>query len=232
MVNMMNSSQRNHWSSRYDGPRRRSALTFGGRPLTLEHPADPERLLNDPEILRRNAEDDYMPYWAFLWPGAFLLGEALAMRNWTGQEVALEIGCGLGLAGLAALRAGIGKVVFTDYDEAPLSFIASSAAANGLSEDRYVLQRLDWRDLPDETYDVIFGADVLYERRLVPLVANLMRRMLTPDGYALVAGPFRVATEDLGRVLSDVGLKSESSPIAAIDERGNPVRGTVHRIWR
>lgn len=206
-------------------------LTFGGRSLAVDHPAEPDRLLNDPEVLARNAVDDYMPYWAFLWPGALLLAEALASEDWTGQELAMEIGCGVGLAGLAGLQAGLGHVVFTDYDEAPFPFIASSATANGISDSRYAVRRLDWHDLPDERYDLIFGADVLYERRLVPLVSNLIRTMLTPGGYALVAGPYRVATEDLGPTLSAFGLRSASRPISSIDEGDSAVRGTVHRIW-
>jgi predicted nicotinamide N-methyase len=220
------------WRSRYDGPGRRSTFEFGGRSISIDHPADPERLLNQPEILARNAQDDYMPYWAFLWPGAFLLAEAVTSEAWDGDEVALEIGCGLGLAGLAGLRAGIGKVVFTDYDEAPLPFIASSAEANGITADRYALRRLDWRDLPDEKYDRILAADVLYERRLVPLVARLVHRMLAPGGFALIADPYRAAAEDLGRTLAEYGLQSESRPVASVDERGTPLRGTAHRIWR
>ena len=35
----------------------------------------------------------------------------------------LEIGCGLGLAGLAALTRGR-TVLFTDYDQAPLDYVA------------------------------------------------------------------------------------------------------------
>lgn len=220
------------WSSRYVGPIARSSFAFRGRSLVLNHPEDPDRLLDDPEVALRNHEDDYMPYWAFLWPGAFLLAETLAASAWTGRELALEIGCGVGLAGLSGLRSGIGKVVFTDYDEAPLSFIASSARANRISEDRFEVRRLDWRSLPDERYDLIFGADVLYEHRLLPLVANLLQRMLSPDGHALIAGPSREASQNLETTLSQFGLNSESRPIESVDERGEQVQGLVHRIWK
>ena len=46
---------------------------------------------------------------------------------------------------------------------------------------------------------MILGADVLYERRLVPLVAGLLARMLAPDGIALIADPYRVAAEGFAR---------------------------------
>ena len=59
------------------------------------------------------------------------------------------------------------------------------------SASAFYSQLLDWRDLPDETYPVILGSDVLYERRLVPLVASLLAKLLQPGGVGLIACPGR-----------------------------------------
>ena len=217
----------------YEGPVSITPFAFGGRALRLVRPADPDRLLNDPGVLDLNRRDDYMPYWAYLWPGAYLLAEAVAHEPWPPGVTALEIGCGLGLAGLSALVAGLDRVAFSDYDETPLQFVARSAAENGIEPARVTTRRLDWRDLPAEHFPVILGADVLYERRLVPLVTSLIARMLAPGGVALIAGPYRVATEDeLGPCLERDRLVAEAQPMTAQDERGQPVRGTLHRIRR
>ena len=213
----------------YDGPAAESLLELGGRSVRLMRPADPDRLLNDPGVLALNARDDYMPYWAYLWPGAYLLAEAVAREPWAPGTSALELGCGLGLAGLVGLASGL-RVLFTDYDEAPLRFVERSARANGFDPTSYSMSRLDWRDPPPEVYPVILGADVLYERRLVPLVAGVIARMLAPGGVALVAGPYRVATEDLPAELAAAGLSAEAEPLTARDDRGKDVRGTLHRI--
>ena len=218
--------------SGYDGPVTISTLTFGDRTIRLARPSDPDRLLEDPSVLSWNARDDYMPYWAYLWPGAFLLAEAVAAEPWAEGIEALEIGCGLGLSGLVGLAAGLPRVVFTDYDAAPLRLVERSAAANGFGPDRFATGLLDWRDPPDASYPVILGADVLYERRLVPLVVEVLRSMLAPDGYALISGPYRVATEDLEPALSAAGLRFESTPFSSHDEEGRPLRGTLHRIWK
>ncbi|RUL88291.1 class I SAM-dependent methyltransferase [Tautonia sociabilis] len=215
----------------YQGPEAISDLRVGGRSLRLCRPAEPERLLDDPVVLSWNARDDYMPYWAFLWPGAFLLAEAVAAEPWAPGLTALELGCGLGLAGLVGLDAGLSRVVFTDYDRAPLRFVAASAEINGFSSDRFAVDLLDWRLPPEDRFPVILGADVLYERRLIPLVVGVLRAMLDPDGFALVSGPYRVATEDLEPALAAAGLRFESSPICSRDETGKPLRGTLHRIW-
>ena len=62
----------------YQGPVVVSTLVLGGQPLRVVRPADPDRLLDDPLVLDWNRRDDYMPYWAYLWPGAYLLAEAVA----------------------------------------------------------------------------------------------------------------------------------------------------------
>jgi predicted nicotinamide N-methyase len=215
--------------SPYDGPVIETPVAVAGRTVRVVRPADPDRLLDDPAILDWNRRDDYMPYWAYLWPGAYLLAEAVGRGPWSGEV--LEIGCGLGLAGLVALAGGA-RVHFTDYDETPLRFVARSAAANGFDEGAFRTSLLDWRDLPDERYATILGADVLYERRLVPLVAGVIARMLAEGGVALVAGPYRVATEGLDAELDRHGLAARSEPVAATTEMGRAVRGTLHRISR
>ncbi len=195
----------------------------------MVRPADPERLLDDAQVIALNRSDDYMPYWAFLWPGAYLLAEVVAREAFAEGTRAIELGCGLGLAGLVGVAGGL-KVEFTDYDEAPLRFVAESALANGFDGDRVRTSRLDWRKPAGERVSVILGADVLYEKRLVPLVCGVIRARLKPGGVALVAGPYRVATEDLGGRLDEFGLQASSEAITARNLDGEMLRGTLHRI--
>lgn len=220
--------------SAYSGPTRIVSHRLGDRSVRIVVPDDPDRLLNDPGVLDLNRQDDYMPYWAYLWPGAYLLAEAVVREPWPAGRHALELGCGLGLAGLAALAAGAERVVFSDYDETPLRFVAASARANDFAPERWATRRLDWRerDPPAERFPVILGADVLYERRLVPLVTNEISRMLAPNGAALVAGPYRVATEELDDWLARNALTATAEPVTATSDAGRHVHGTLHRIRR
>jgi len=224
---MMIESNPRHTTA-YQGPVTTSTFQIGGREIRVVRPSDPDRLLDDPSVHELNQQDDYMPYWAYLWPGAHLLADAVGREPWQKGTMALEIGCGLGLPGLAALAQGL-RVRFTDYDEAPLQFAIRSAEASEFDASSYSVGRLDWRQLPDERYPVILGADVLYESRLVPLVANLLAQLLEPDGFALIAGPYRVASEGLEACLRERGLIQEVEPARAVCEQG-PVRGTIHRI--
>ena len=216
----------------YGGPVVTATVAVAGRKVRLVRPADPDRLLDDPDVIDWNRRDDYMPYWAYLWPGALLLADAVALEPWVAGTPALEIGCGLGLAGLVGVSLGL-RVTFSDYDPAPLDFVARSAAANGFGPDRYDTRRLDWRDPPgDRRLPVILGADVLYERRLVPEVADLLATMLEPGGLALVAGPFRAAGEGFPDAVRARGLACESLAVAAEGTELGTLRGTLHRVRR
>ena len=221
----------------YTGPVVVTRLEFGGRAVSVVRPADPDRMLDDPAVREWNRRDDYMPYWAYLWPGALLLAEAVVREPWPVAEDALrpleaiEIGCGVGLAGLAALGQGL-RVSFTDYDQAPLHFVARSAEVNGFDATRYSTRLLDWRNLPAETYPVVLGSDVLYERRLVPIVANLLARMLRPCGLGLIACPGRASAEDFPAALTALGLACRIESIESRAEDNQPIYGTLYRVGK
>src|SRR5512146_678227 len=97
---------------RYDIAEER--IVFGSRTLTILKIADTSRLLDaiKPEMF---ASDERLPYWAELWPSSIELARFfLREENIRGRTV-LELGCGLGLAGIAAAAAGA-NVLFTDYE--------------------------------------------------------------------------------------------------------------------
>ena len=219
-------------STAYEGPVAVSAFRFADREVRVVRPEDPDRLLDAPDVLAWNRRDDYMPYWAYLWPGALMLAEAVAREPLPEDARALEIGCGLGLAGLVGLARGL-RVVFTDYDEAALEFVARSVRENGFDPAGCSTSRLDWREPSDDRYPLILAADVLYERRLVPLVADLLSRMLEPGGLALIADPNRASSEGFSAALEGCGLTLEScTPVIADVPGQGAVNGTIHRVRR
>ena len=62
-------------------------VVVGGRSYDLLVPADPDGLLDDPRVAERFESDEYMPYWATLWPAAFGLAEYVAGRRDEGAVV-------------------------------------------------------------------------------------------------------------------------------------------------
>jgi len=218
-------------ASPYHGPISESVVQAGGRSIRLVRPGDPDRLLEHPEVAAWNLADDYMPYWAYLWPGSFLLGDAIVAGRWPERTRTLELGCGLGLPGLVALSEGL-WVEFTDYDRTPLAFVERSAASNGFDPLRYSASLLDWRQPTEGRFALILGADITYERRLVPLVASVIAAKLEPGGVALITDPNRVASQGFGEALRSVGLMFEVTQAEADCGEMGMVQGTIYRIGK
>lgn len=224
-------------STEYTGPVVVTTLEFGGSSVKVVRPAEPDRLLDDPVVHDWNRSDDYMPYWAYLWPGARLLAEIVAREPWPGcghgqlPPCALEIGCGVGLAGLVAMRRGL-RVHFTDYDLAPLRFVERSIRENCFDPALSTTGVLDWREPPDLAFPIILGSDVLYERRLVPLVANLLGALLEPGGQALIACPGRSSAERFPDAITSLDLTCRAEPVTSAADDHQFISGILYRIRR
>src|SRR5437879_12043451 len=94
----------------------------------IDRPADSDKLLDHPWVRSAYAADEYVPYWAQLWPAARMLAKVVVREKWEKypQPVSvLEVGCGLGLAGIACLSRGL-RGTFSDVDETALVFAAAN----------------------------------------------------------------------------------------------------------
>jgi predicted nicotinamide N-methyase len=163
-----------------------AVVVGGGQALRLLRPRDSLALL-DEEAFER---DEYLPYWAQLWPSAVALAGAVAARRLDGAAVC-ELGCGLGLPAVAAAQAG-GRVLATDWSPDAVAFTAANAARNGArlstavcawDEPGPLLERAPW--------ELVLAADVLYERRNVDLLGDLLPRLAGPGGEVWLADPGR-----------------------------------------
>lgn len=160
------------------------------RSFRLMMPFRPDSLLDSPEVLSASVLDDYMPYWAYLWPAALQIAESILQNPWPRETRVLELGCGLGLVGIAALAAGY-NASLTDYDVKAITTAKMNALLNGFPDaDAFVL---DWRMPPEMTYPVIIGCDVTYESRNHAPLLDLIDRMLEPDGFCWIADGGRKA---------------------------------------
>jgi predicted nicotinamide N-methyase len=147
-----------------------------GVELALLRPESPESLIDETEF----EPDEFLPYWAELWPASLALAEALP--EVAGLRV-VELGCGLGVPALVAAAKGA-EVTATDWAPAAIELLRENAARNGIVV-RAELR--DWREPWSERFDVALAADVLYEQRNVePVLTRL--RALAPVAYLGLAG--------------------------------------------
>jgi predicted nicotinamide N-methyase len=197
----------------------------------IERPAESDRLLDHPWVRSAYAADEYVPYWPTLWPAARMLAKAVVREPWEEYRQpirVLEVGCGLGLAGVACLARGL-KVTFSDVDKTALSFAAENARLNGFHDFRAM--PLDFRAPPEgDRYPVVIGSDLMYEARLVEPLVELLRSVLAPGGMCLIADPDRLAARVFKWKLEEAGYDVTARFIRAGEPGGERTRGTLYRI--
>src|SRR5579862_7146685 len=84
----------------------RERVILGEHTFLIDKPGGSDDLLRHPAVQAAFAADEYLPYWADLWPAARMLAKAVLHEPWTPGTEALEVGCGLGLPGIVALAQG------------------------------------------------------------------------------------------------------------------------------
>src|SRR3954447_4628349 len=134
-------------------------VALDGRDLRLLRPRDAEALLDEHAF----EHEEYLPYWAELWPSSLALARTVAVRALRGART-LELGCGLGLPSIAAALAG-GRVLASDWSPDAIEFAARNASSSGATIETMVC---DWSRpeplLERAPWDLVLAADVLYER--------------------------------------------------------------------
>jgi predicted nicotinamide N-methyase len=165
-------------------------IPLDGRALRLLRPRDAEALLDEHAF----EHEEFLPYWAELWPSSLALARAIGGRALKGART-LELGCGLGLPSIAAALAG-GRVLATDWSPDAVRATAANAERNGVE-----LETLEcsWAE-PDAIVDrapwpLVLASDVLYERRNVEQLLDLLPRLVDETGLVLLADPGRVPAE-------------------------------------
>jgi predicted nicotinamide N-methyase len=150
-------------------------IPLDGRDLRLLRPRDAESLLDEHAF----EHEEYLPYWAELWPSALALARTVAGRSLRGART-LELGCGLGLPSIAAALAG-GRVLATDWSKEAVAMTQANAERNGAALDTLVCSWTEPGPLIERApWDLVLASDVLYEARNADALLDLLPR-LGPD---------------------------------------------------
>jgi predicted nicotinamide N-methyase len=161
------------------------SVPLRGAVLQVLRPRDAEALLDE----RAFEHEEFLPYWAELWPSGVALARRIAARALKGARV-LELGCGLGLPSLAAALAG-GRVLATDWSPQAIELLRDNAERNDAELE---LEIADWAHpealVERAPWDLVLGADLLYERRNVAPLLDLVPRLLD-KGELWLADPGR-----------------------------------------
>ena len=160
---------------------------LAGRAVTLLRPPSPDELIDETVF----AVEEFLPYWAELWPSGVALAAYVGGLELRGLRV-LELGAGLGLPSLAAALRGA-DVLATDWAEDAVALLQANAARNGIAL-RSELARWDEPARYGTGWDLVLAADVLYEARNADQLLELLPRLQARE--ILLAEPGRPFAKD------------------------------------
>ena len=227
-------------------PTRIHRIDLCGRVIDLLAPVNPDVLLDDPEVRRRYHADNYMPYWPIIWPSGLMLASKILVDSDSPPAKApachhgapelpeprcIDLGCGLGITGIAAAFRGW-HVTFTDYDHEAVAFAVDNAVRNGVPERLVRGQFMDWREPLSEKFPWVIASDVLYERRLHPLLLHAVSSLLTDDGVAWVSDPQRTSAEDFPLAAVEAGFKVRTENLSGPGFTGGVQHGHLYVLSR
>jgi predicted nicotinamide N-methyase len=192
-----------------------------GHMVRMLRPRDGDALL-DELLAEEDPEEDRLPFWAQLWPAGVALARAVAARPLAGRRV-LELGCGLGLVGIAAALAGA-RVLAVDRSPEATTFTAVNAARNTVTLQTAVCA-FDQPEplLGQAPWDLVLAADLLYEQRNVAVLVGLLPRLVGATGEVWLADPGRPL---LGRFLAALDATGWRREQVAAD----PDTVSIHRL--
>ncbi|RLC30928.1 MAG: methyltransferase [Deltaproteobacteria bacterium] len=176
----------------------KSTLTIRGRNFSFFVPKTLDRFLNATDLL------NHFPLWAKIWEAAIVLADCLAGMTVDPQKRFLEIGSGLGVAGIVAASFGH-RVMMTEYNADALNFARANAQNNRIaSTHRLKITSLDWNNPQlQEPFDYIIGSEVIFREQDFQPILALFQTWLKPDGTIILAERVRKTTVEFFRRMGD-----------------------------
>jgi predicted nicotinamide N-methyase len=150
------------------------------------------------------------PLFGELWPVGVALAQWMATYDAAGKRV-LEAGCGLALPSLVLKSRGVDVTAF-DHHPAAGEFLEINTRANGLAPIPFRLG--DWQSADLGRFDLVIGADLLYEPDHPAQVAAFLARHAAAGGEIIIADPGRRQLGKFRKAMAAQGRACHETPIA------------------
>ena len=158
-------------------------VTINGISLALFTPASIDPFINPNDVMHN------FPMWAKIWEASGVLASYLVDLPSNPNQTMLEIGCGLGIVGIAAAKAGH-HITMTDNNTDALNFSRANALANGCPH--IPVKRVDWHSPSLEgCFDYIVGSETVYKTEDINSLEFLFEHYLAPEGTILLSESVR-----------------------------------------
>ncbi len=183
------------------------------------------------------------PLFGLMWPSGQMLAERLGRRV-VGTERILEVGCGLGLASLVAHRRGA-DITASDHHPLAGAFMAHNASLNALPPLPY--RHGDWaaaqlehaagsegdRTLVNGRFDLIVGADLLYDRDASSQLAPFIAAHAAPNAEVWIIDPDRSNRGAFHRGMDAAGFTRSEERLDRVETAAHATyKGRLLTYWR
>ena len=202
----------------------RQTLLIAGHEIIIELPSSQDQLLEEAIQCERSGSSDWDPYWGSLWATAPKTAALILHHAWPSRLKALELGCGSGVAGIAASIAGH-DVTFADHASSAVKLAVSNAALNGFKD--MVGMVFDWQQPTTNQFDFILASDVLYDAAGYEPLLRTLDAMLSAHGVVWIGDPGRVH----GHRFPELAIK-HGWGIESLDEFAQPCPAPAHMQFR
>ncbi|TWU20589.1 putative methyltransferase [Novipirellula galeiformis] len=197
-------------------------ISIADQPFKLAVASDPDAMLID-ACERQDAGEEGVidPFWATTWRAAAGLDRFLDQVEIKDTPV-LELGCGTGHAGIAAMLRGA-QVTLTDGVDDPLLLVRMSVWEQ---RDQCTIQRLRFGidKIEDQSFPIILGSDVTYLRQLWPELDVCLRQHLAPGGQVLLSDPYRFIANEFREWIQKHDWLYTEHKIELADDPEHPIR--------
>lgn len=202
----------------------RQTLSIADHEIVVELPSSQDQVLEEAIQYECSGTSDWDPYWGTLWTSAPKTAAMILRQTWPSRLKAMELGCGIGVVGIAALIAGH-DVTFADHASSAVRLAVANAALNGLAD--MVGMVFDWQQPTTHQFDFILASDVLYDAAGHEPLLNTLQAMLSGHGVVWIGDPGRVHTPRFVELAVKHGWRVES-----LDEFAQPCPAPAHMQFR
>ena len=205
-----------------DSAPRELSVPIGQRRITLREPPGGQA-----------EEEERLSLWWGVTTAAAVLAAAIDSGPPLQGSRVIELGCGLGLAGIAAALCG-GHVTFTDGVAAALEHARGNAELNRLAPEQTAFRLLRWDEPPADLgpADLILGSEIAYDYFFHDELLRLLDGLCKPAGTILLADRPRLVIERfLGR-LTARGFRCTEQLPPALPAMLPPQDVRVYRLRR
>lgn len=195
-------------------------IRIADREINLQIPADPDVVLQTALAGEATGDRHTDPYWGLLWDAAGSTAARVLAQEWPAGWRALELGCGVGLVGIAGLMAGL-QVTFSDLVPAAVQLSLQNAADNACGRGAGMV--IDWCHPPDRRFDLLLASDVLYDAENHQPLLTTIDTMLADGGMVWIGDAGRANTPRFIQLARQSGWQVQLS-----DDKGRPLPTPVH----